>query len=284
MPADRKLKIAGAIIACAALAALPAVWNALGFGGPPVCGSAAAEKWISETFADAPEITGNLTGRTEIESPAWVRDAEISGGKYGLSLRAREDPDNRMVAITTVRITDLESDDRFGAGIAAHRDDADMELYLSDVLIEPDWPEWQSYDETNYDGIVLDGARAIYAQDVTIAGWNADSAVDNKAEVSQFAGLRVAGPGYRPLRYWRAGPHYLVQSAISKPGGGTLIWFKDCGSTTLFVHDTSFNDLPRLTEDMIACEEGANPEIVYLDEDPRMTGQMHPMFTACAPE
>lgn len=245
------------------------------------CESQAAVNWIAANFAELQTITGTFKGRMDIEAPAWVRDALTSDGKYGFSVRTGSSSTDRRVAFTDVQITDLRSSDRYGAGIRTNARYQDVELFLSNVYIEPNWPNWDSYEATNYDGIVLDGASVIYAQSLTIRNWNADSAIDNKARVSQFVDLSVVGAGHRPLRYWEPGPHYLVDSTIRKPGSGTLIWFKDCDAATLFVYRSSFNGSPRLSDEMVRCEKGDTPNIVYLSKDPRETGEMHPMFAAC---
>ena len=92
-------------------------------------------------------------------------------------------------------------------------------LYLANVHVEPNWPTWISYAETNKDGLVLDDAAAIYAEDLTVKNWNADGAIDNKAKISQFVRLKLEGKGNRGIRYWNPGPHYLVQSTLQNTGG-----------------------------------------------------------------
>jgi hypothetical protein len=53
----------------------------------------------------------------------------------------------------------------------------------------------------------------------------ADAALDIKAEKSQHVGLTVqeppGGPGHRILRFWKAGPHYLVDSTIGATDHGS---------------------------------------------------------------
>lgn len=215
------------------------------------CEADAASAWLEQSFAGVPVVSADKAGRLTVDSPAVVRDSTISSARYGVSIREREAPDDRRIALRNVLISDLVSQQRYGAGIKTHRQSADMQLFLIDVVIKPNWPDWLSYEETNYDGIVLDGAQSIFAQNLSITDWNADSAIDNKAEVSQFVRLSVSGPGHRPLRYWRAGPHYLVHSRIETPAEGTMLWFSDCDAATLFVYETRFNGLSRLTEDQV---------------------------------
>jgi hypothetical protein len=60
---------------------------------------------------------------------------------------------------------------------------------------------------------------------------------------------------------------------------GTILWFSDCASATLYVHDSTFNGEPTVPADKIECDNGDTPNIVYADTDPRTTGEMHPMFS-----
>ncbi|NBD73881.1 hypothetical protein GVX82_02465 [Patescibacteria group bacterium] len=122
-------------------------------------------------------------------------------------------------------------------------------------------------------------AAALYAENLTIRGWNADSAIDNKADISQFVNLDIDGPGNRPLRFWRRGPHYIVDSTIDKEGGGGLMWFWKC-DTTVNVYNSTFAGSDRIPMDRVVCDEGNKSDLIinYLTEDPRTTGEMHPMF------
>ena len=248
----------------------------------PSCGKAYAKAWIAQSFLGATEKNGFFPERVEIETPVYVRDATLTGARIGFSIRHGQDANDRRAAFTDVKISELRSSDAYGAGIKTNRTAADSQLFLADVMIHPNWPHWVSYETTNYDGIVLDAAAAFYAQSLTIANWHADSAIDNKATTSQIVDLEVSGPGNRPLRYWTSGPHYLVNARIDKPGDGTLIWIRDCASVSLRISDSLFNGSPRLDPRQISCESGAFPDIHYLETDPRRTGEMHPMFRACA--
>jgi len=269
--------------AAVALAACLGPWGGDGRADPAArdCEARLAKEWIAAAFSGAPVVTGHRVGRVELESPVWVREATGSAARYAFDLRDRRPPEDPRAAFTDVDISGLRSSSRFGAGIRTHRDGPAMQLFLVDVTIAPGWPDWVSYQHTNYDGVVADGAAALFAQNLTITDWNADSAIDNKATISQLVRLEVTGSGYRPLRYWQPGPHYLVDSTIRRNGPGPLIWIQDCESTRLFVHETTFNGQARLTDAMISCEVGDAPDIVYTDEDPRKSGIMHPMFSLC---
>lgn len=249
--------------------------------GRRICRTESAKRWISANFADAAVITGSFSGRQEVETPTWVRDAYASDAKYSFTVRTEATSEDRRAAFTDVRIENLRSGDRYGAGIRTTARDTLIELFLADVHIEPNWPDWDSYDTTNFDGIVLDAAKSIFAQSLTIANWNADAALDIKADVSQFVDLQISGPGHRPIRYWRPGPHYLVNATIEKPGGGTLIWIRDCDATTLVIHGSLFNGASRLKAGTMQCESGESPKILYVDENPVRIGRMHPMFAEC---
>ncbi len=245
-------------------------------GGPPPLTD--ARGWILQHFADDPTMTGDFDQRTLVEAPALVLEATGGNAKYAFTPRDEEGRDDKRVGFVDVSISDLVSDDAYGAGIGLSNADPGFSLYLDSVHIEPNWPAWVDYSTTNYDGIVLDGAAEIYGEDVTIVNWNADSAIDNKAEVSQFVRLIVEGPGNRAIRYWRDGPHYLVESSIDNPSGAVM-WFSNCDTTTLYVYASTFNGAPQVPGDVIQCDQGSNPNIVYLEADPREAGDMHPMFT-----
>jgi hypothetical protein len=86
-------------------------------------------------------------------------------------------PDDRRVGFVNVQIRNLESSDAYGGGIQSASAPG-LVLFLDDVQVEPNWPTWVDYSTTNKDGLVLDGAAAIYAEDLTIKNWNADGAID----------------------------------------------------------------------------------------------------------
>jgi hypothetical protein len=184
------------------------------------------------------------------------------------------------VGFVDVAIHDLASTDAFGGGIQS-ANASGLTLYLAGVVVDPGWPLWVDYATTNYDGLVLDGSAAIYAEDLTIRDWNGDAAIDDKASISQLVRLTIEGRGHRGIRYWTAGPHYLVDSRLENAGGvgeGSLLWFRDCDTVELRVYRSTFAGSPTGPASAIRCDEGADPAIVYLDTDPRTTGEMHEMF------
>lgn len=240
-----------------------------------------AAAWIRMHFADAPTLDGTFTSRTRVETPALVDGADACCAKYAFDAIEAEAPELPEIGFVDVAIHDLESTDAFGGGIQVDRAPG-ATLYLAEVTIDPGWPEWVSYATTNYDGMVLDGAAAIYAEELTIRDWNADGAIDNKAQVSQFVGLTIEGRGHRGIRYWRSGPHYLVDSTLENTGGlgeGSILWFRNCDTVELRVWNTTFDGSPTVSPDAISCDEGSDPTIVILDADPRTTGELHEMFT-----
>ena len=240
-----------------------------------------AAAWIRAHFEDDPSVTGDSTERTRVETPALVHDATACCAKYAFDVVESVAPDDRQIGFVDVVIQDLESSDAFGGGIQTSRAEG-ATLYLASVTVEPNWPTWVDYSTTNYDGLVLDGASAIYAEDLTVRNWNADGAIDNKATVSQFVRLTIEGRGHRGIRYWREGPHSLVESDLTNEGGlgeGTLLWFQDCSTVELRVYDTTFNGSPNVPESLVSCDEGTDPTIVYLTTDPRTTGELHEMFS-----
>lgn len=247
---------------------------------PSECGvsEGSANPWIQAAFAGVPVLSGTFTSRTSVELPRLVHDASASNGKYGFDLHEAEAPADPRAAFVNVRITDLSSNDSYGGALQTSGAPG-AKLYLSNVYIEPRWPAWQDYDTTNYDGMVLDGSAEIYAEDLTVKNWNADSAADIKADIAQFVCLRTEGDGNRTLRFWEPGPHYLVKSSVNN-GAGAVVWMRNCTGAKLFVYDSTFNGAAQIPADKISCDEGEDPEIVYLTTDPRTTGEMHPMFSA----
>lgn len=240
-----------------------------------------AAAWIRMHFADAPTLDGSFERRTRVETPALIDGADACCAKYAFDAVEEEAPDLPEIGFIDVEIHDLVSGDAFGGGVQVSRA-AGATLFLSAVTIDPGWPEWVSYDSTNYDGMVLDDAQAIYAEDLTIRDWNADGAIDNKAQVSQFVRLTIEGRGHRGIRYWRPGPHYLVESSLENTGGlgeGSVLWFRDCDSVELRVWDTTFNGDSTVPPGAVACDDGSDPTIVHLGTDPRTTGELHEMFT-----
>jgi hypothetical protein len=281
-------RLVGTIVVVAAVGCGGGAGDPIDAGGADGPGSAdagggTATAWIEASFAGTPALTGAFTSRTTVETPALVRAASGCCAKYAFDVREEEAPDDPRVGFVDVTITDLASADAFGGGIQAAGAPG-LVLFLSDVEIDPDWPSWVSYDTTNYDGIVLDGAAAIYGEDVTIRNWNADGAIDNKAPVSQFVRLRIEGHGNRGIRYWEPGPHYLVESAVSNTGDlgeGSLLWFSSCAGAEVRIYASTFNGATTIAPGDIRCDAGtvADLALVYLTTDPRATGEMHAMFT-----
>lgn len=245
------------------------------------CETHAAQDWLAKAFEDSEVLSGAFDGRVKIETPMLVQNAELRAARIGFSLRHGREGTPHQAAFVDVMVTDMRSHDRYGAAIKTHRQDPGISVFLSNVILRPGWPDWISYETTNYDAISLDAAKALYAQTVTIADWNADAAIDSKAETTQLVDVVITGPGHRPLRFWRPGPHYIVHSRIDKPTEGTLIWLKDCEHAQLRVFASRFNGASRLSSDQVSCETGEFPAIEYVREDPRQTGEMHPVFTKC---
>jgi hypothetical protein len=239
-----------------------------------------AGTWIIDHFAGAPVVTGDFTTRTRVETPALVHVATGCCAKYAFDVVEEVEPVDPRIGFVDVAIQDLVSADAFGGGIVTARAPG-VELFLSDVVIEPRWPDWIDYNTTNYDGMVLDDSAAIYAEDLTIRSWNADGAIDNKAPISQFVRLTIEGRGNRGIRYWRTGPHYLVDSHLENTGGlgdGTVLWFSDCDATTVRIYASTFNGSSTVPGALIGCDNGTAPQLEYLTTDPRLTGEMHEMF------
>lgn len=249
-------------------------------GAPIECGERATipNPWLQTEFAGAPTLTGDYTKRTGAETPVLVHDASVTGAKYGFDITELEAPVDPRVALVNVRVTNLVSNDIYGASFQTAKASG-AHIFLSNVYLEPNWPHWVSYSETNYDGMVLDGSEDIFAEDVTVKNWNADCAADIKSKRAQFVCFRTEGNGHRTLRYWNVGPHYLVKSSINNEDGA-ILWFNQCTGAKVNVYDSTFNGSPTIPADKISCEEGGQPEIVYLTTDPRTTGEMHPMFSA----
>jgi hypothetical protein len=251
-------------------------------GGSAGIGPGSCDAWINAHFAGAPVVTGDYDTRTDVETPALVKDATGCCAKYSFDVTEEEAPDDPQVGFVNVTISNLESSDAFGGGIMSGAAPG-LVLYLANVQIEPNWPNWIDYDTTNKDGMVLDDASAIYACDLTIKNWHADGAIDNKAPVSQFVRLTLEGSGNRGIRYWEPGPHYIVDSNLNNGGElgeGSLLWFDDCSGAVVKIYNSTFNGASTLDEQQdISCDNGSSPTIEYLTTDPRTTGEMHEMFS-----
>lgn len=255
-------------------------------------------QWILDNFANAPIYSGEFEGITDILYPALVADAISQGGTYGFSIVGGDPPDydNQSIAFVNVTIRDQIADGKYGASIITHNyfdgANGDLNVYMSNVLIEPNWPEWQDYDTTNWDGITLDAgwnSGNAYLEDVTIRNW-AEAAVDLKAVSLEAVRLLTEGDGLNTLKLWQPGPHYIVDSVINNdrylnnqepPGSdGGLIWTWDCSALVINVYNSTFNGEPTIPWNCISCEIPGEPTINYLTYDPRTTGEMHPMFVA----
>ena len=242
--------------------------------------SGGAAQWILDNFDGAPLKTGMFTTRQFVETPVLVKDVDACCAKYAFDFRETMDPVDARVGLLHVTIHDLVSADAFGGGIVT-ADAAGAQIFAADVRIEPNWPEWISYAATNKDGMVLDASAALYAEDLTIKNWNADAAIDNKAMVSQFVRLQIEGRGNRGIRFWNAGPHYIVDSTLENTGGlgeGSVLWFKDCTTAVVKIYASTFNGSPTVPANLISCDVGSAPTLEYVTVDPRTTGEMHPMF------
>lgn len=248
--------------------------------GPVDAGRRGAAAWIRAELGPQATLTGTITRRTRVETPALVESVNACCSKYAFDVRETSAPDDRRVGFIDVDVSRLSSPDAYGGGISTRTNG--ITVFIAGARIAPGWPSWAGYSTTNYDGIVLDGAAGLYAEDLTLTDWNADTAIDNKAPTSQLVGLTVSGPGNRSLRYWRPGPHYLVGSTLTNPGtsgDGVLLWFNDCSTVELRVWDSTFNGRSTPAASDIRCNSGSNPTIQVLTVDPRTTGEMHPMFS-----
>jgi hypothetical protein len=255
--------------------------SSTGAGTSSGSGGGTAAAWIEAHLADAPVVTGDFTERVKVETPALIRDATGCCAKYAFDMEETRAPDDRRVGLVNVAIHELTSGDAYGGGISSAYAPG-LVLYLANVTITPNWPTWESYATTNYDGMVLDESSAIYAEDLTIADWNADGAIDNKAPISQFVRLTIAGQGNRGIRYWGPGPHYLVDSHLENLGGsgeGSLLWFSDCDAAVVNIYGSTFNGADTVPAELVSCDNGSAPTLNYLTTDPRTTGEMHEMFS-----
>lgn len=242
----------------------------------------AYNSWIAKNFSAVRQVTGNSTSRKNIEAPVLVSDVNSACcGKYAYAVYDKYSPKNPRSAFMNVHIKNLKSSDRYGAGISTSNSYPGNEVFISNVSIEPNWPNWRGYSNTNYDGVTIDAADLLIAKDLYIKNWNADAAVDTKALKNQFVGLRIYGRGHRAMRIWRPGPHYIVASDINNDGGlgeGSLIWIKDCRNTVLNIYKSKFNGSSKIPSTKLKCDSGSSPTINYLSKDPRKTGEMHPLF------
>ncbi|GEM_PF-4108170 len=231
--------------------------------------SPSVNEWISNEFDGVNQLTGIHTARYNVNSDLFVTSANMSAAKYSVSFSGTK------IGIVNTTVKDLFSRDPYGA--AFQFTNANADIYMSNVYIEPNWPSWVSYGVTNYDGIDVDQGRAFYAEDLTIKSWNADGAIDNKAQTSQLVRVNIEGSGNRALRYWNEGPHFIVNSQIDN-SSGAILWSYRCDTIKVYVYNSTFNGQSKIPSDKIECDGGSNPQIVYLTGDPITAGVMHPMF------
>lgn len=258
-----------------------------------------ANKWILENFVGAPSWTGKFVGVIDVVYPAIIRDASCVGGWYCFSVSG-QDPytllpvdasKDKRLAVVNVTIGKGWVDGIYGASlITKETREPAMDVFMSNVTVAPDWPGWAGYYLTNMDGLTFDmgwETGHVYLEDVTISGW-ADAAIDVKPAFLQAVRLHTEGNGFNTIKLWRPGPHYIVDSTINNeryrdeasPAGddGALIWALDCSTLVLNIYNSTFNGGHTLPVNGIACGMSGTPTVNYLDHDPRMTGEMHPMF------
>jgi hypothetical protein len=244
--------------------------------------------WVRQHFADlgAPTRTGELAGRVTVNSPTLFDNAHVTGDKYGIDVLGS----SFGVVNSTIEGQQPRPGDPTGASIRTRDGSSPTVGYLADVILNPGLPPWVGYSTTNFDGTDYDAqgpSSALYTLNVTVRDW-ADAALDIKAEKSQHVGLTVQappdGPGNRALRFWQAGPHYLVDSTID--GSPTLIWVSAAAHDDfeLRVWKSTFAGQSTVPAGRAVWGDDNLPlpmeRITYLDHDPRTTGEMHDMFAA----
>lgn len=262
---------------------------------PPSSG----KQWILDNFSGLPVYEGQFTGVIDVVYPALVRDANCVGGWYCFSvsgqdpytlLPAQASSDKRL-ALVNVTIGKGWVNGIYGASLITNNTaEPAMDVFMSNVTIAPDWPEWAGYAATNMDGFTFDmgwETGHVYLEDVMISGW-ADAAIDVKPAFLQAVRLHTEGRGFNTIKLWRPGPHYIVDSIINNeryvndtsPAGddGGLFWSLDCSTLVLNVYNSTFNGGATIPANGIACGSPGTPTINYLTVDPRTTGEMHPMF------
>jgi chitodextrinase len=276
-----------------------------GGGGTPAT-LAQTTAWITAAFAGVTQYTGTVTGRYNVIYPGIVHDGVCTGGYYcyevsdhDLSLYPPYPPPSTDVrfAFVNTTVSNQIVDGQFAAGILTDGGttwNTTLDLYLANVSITPNFPVWQNYQTTNFDGMTMDGGFGqghVYASDVTINGWD-DAAFDVKPGFLQCVRCNVTGSGFNTFKFWNPGPHYIVDSTIvntrydantaeNRDDGG-IIWTWFCGQLVLNVYNSTFNGSSTIPSKWISCTDrtGGAPTINYLTTDPRTTGEMSPMFTA----
>jgi hypothetical protein len=245
--------------------------------------------------------------------PAVVRDATVEGNYYGIRMFACDPygepstcvPGELRVAFVDVVVRNQQPSrdgSYYGASIITDGGptwNQTLATYMVNVTMEPNWPAWAGYDHTNMDGFTGDGGYPdgiLIGYQVTVRNW-AEAALDVKQKSSQFVGLHTESTperGFNTLKLWHGGPHYLVDSTInnerylnnpaippwSDSDDGGLVWTWDCANLELRIWNSTFNGSPTLPRDRITCTVGdrSQVKITYLTQDPRKTGEMHPML------
>lgn len=235
-------------------------------------------EWIMDTFAFSSSITGDISKRTSVYANTIVLDAHASNAKYAFDLKDTDNELKKSIAFTNVTITDLVSSDAYGAGV---RTTDGVDVFLSNVIINPGWPEWVDYSNTNYDGLDGDGNAALYAEDLHVIDWNADGAIDFKGSRLELVRVKVSGKGNRALRIWKAPIVYIVDSIIENTLG-SILWVSEYTTEdiNLYVWNSTFNGSSTIRDEDIENFSPHNLNIIYLSVSPIGTGEMHEMFDA----
>ena len=252
--------------------------------------------WIAKNFSDA-RVYENSWSSRKLETPFWARDAERNGGKYCFEVRTDDHNRDTRAAFTNVKGLDpgkfltnpnAGSNTAYYAGIKTNSVGKGVnvyDLFLSHVLLETNYPDFNSYNTTNYDAMTLDSTRALYAEYLTIRAQGGDAAIDNKANYTQLVNCDIRGPVHRTLRFWGRGPHYIVNTRLEnlKPDGSSngnaLIWAYNGDTVDIRVWNSTFDGSPTLSPRRIKADRGGTPKITYLDKNPLLTGALHPMFS-----
>jgi hypothetical protein len=267
-----------------------------------------AADWVRQHFADLgapPPITGNRTGRLNVITPILFDGATVTGGeKYGCDVCPTMPTKQEFGMVdSSVSGQHPRTNDQYGASIIASTNSnmtrtclnpASTVGYLVNVTLNPGLPPWDpvgTYNTTNFDGVTWDAegpSSALYTSGVTVLDW-ADAALDIDAKKSEHVRLTVQappdGPGYRALRFWTPGPHYLVDSTIAD-GSPFLIWVSAAARDNfeLRVWKSSFAGQQTVPDGRAVWGDDNDPlpmeRIKYLNLDPRATGEMHEMFAA----
>lgn len=248
----------------------------------PEAWTAFENRFASELAQNASRQEGRLIGPAyknarglRLEGgDALVADVGVWGRKIGVSLDGTDD-----VLIKNFAFTHRRSMDQYGSGIyVGEKTPSSGVTYISNAYIDLAEPGPNpDYAIANNEGLAIGrDSEVVRLRKVALLGAE-DAAIDSKGTVEVDASFLASG--HRTIRLWGESEITIANSTVLAFPGYSAIWFGK-GKSTFRYYNTRFgivgSDESQLTLDppewMIAREDGAEPEIIALEEDPFVRG------------